>query len=75
MNLKQKETRENDRKVLPNRRRGFTQKARIGGHKIYLHTGEYKDGSLGEIFLDMNKEGATLGGIMNCCAIAVSLGL
>ena len=66
---------ENDRKVLPNRRRGFTQKARIGGHKIYLHTGEYKDGSLGEIFLDMNKEGATLGGIMNCFAIAVSLGL
>lgn len=75
MNLKQKETMENDRKVLPNRRRGFTQKARIGGHKIYLHTGEYKDGSLGEIFLDMNKEGATLGGIMNCFAIAVSLGL
>ena len=65
----------NDRKTLPNRRRGFTQKARIGGHKIYLHTGEYKDGSLGEIFLDMNKEGATLGGIMNCFAIAVSLGL
>ena len=64
-----------DRKTLPNRRRGFTQKARIGGHKIYLHTGEYKDGSLGEIFLDMNKEGATLGGIMNCFAIAVSLGL
>ena len=65
----------NDRKTLPNRRRGFTQKARIGGHKIYLHTGEYKDGSLGEIFLDMNKEGATLGCIMNCFAIAVSLGL
>ena len=65
----------NDRERLPNRRRGFTQKARIGGHKIYLHTGEYKDGSLGEIFLDMNKEGATLGGIMNCFAIAVSLGL
>ena len=64
-----------DRKTLPNRRRGFTQKARIGGHKIYLHTGEYKDGSLGEIFLDMNKEGATLGGLMNCFAIAVSLGL
>lgn len=66
---------DSDRKILPNRRRGFTQKARIGGHKIYLHTGEYKDGSLGEIFLDMNKEGATLGGIMNCFAIAVSLGL
>ena len=65
----------NDRKNLPNRRRGFTQKARIGGHKIYLHTGEYGDGSLGEIFLDMNKEGATLGGLMNCFAIAVSLGL
>ena len=66
---------ETDRKMLPDRRRGFTQKARIGGHKIYLHTGEYTDGSLGEIFLDMNKEGATLGGIMNCFAIAVSLGL
>tara|TARA_Y100001951_G_C11236287_1_gene237653 strand:- start:62 stop:694 length:633 start_codon:yes stop_codon:yes gene_type:complete len=65
----------NERKKLPNRRRGFTQKARIGGHKIYLHTGEYVDGSLGEIFLDMNKEGATLGGLMNCFAIAVSLGL
>ncbi len=65
----------NDRKILPNRRRGFTQKAHIGGHKIYLHTGEYGDGSLGEIFLDMNKEGATLGGLMNCFAIAVSLGL
>ena len=64
-----------DREKLPNRRLGFTQKARIGGHKIYLHTGEYKDGSLGEIFLDMNKEGATLGGLMNCFAIAVSLGL
>ena len=64
-----------DRKILPNRRRGFTQKAHIGGHKIYLHTGEYGDGSLGEIFLDMNKEGATLGGLMNCFAIAVSLGL
>jgi len=64
-----------ERKILPNRRRGFTQKARIGGHKIYLHTGEYKDGSLGEIFLDMNEEGATLSGIMNCFAIAVSLGL
>ena len=64
-----------ERRLLPDRRRGFTQKARIGGHKIYLHTGEYKDGSLGEIFLDMNKEGATLGGIMNCFAIAVSLGL
>ena len=64
-----------DREKLPNRRIGFTQKARIGGHKIYLHTGEYKDGSLGEIFLDMNKEGATLGGLMNCFAIAVSLGL
>ena len=64
-----------DRKNLPNRRRGFTQKARIGGHKIYLHTGEYGAGSIGEFFLDMNKEGATLGGLMNCFAIAVSLGL
>ena len=63
------------RKELPNRRKGFTQKASIGGHKLYIHTGEYPDGSLGEIFLDMHKEGASFRGLMSCFAIAVSLGL
>ena len=60
---------------LPSRRLGYTQKAVIGGHKIYLHTGEYEDGQLGEIFLDMHKEGAAFRSLMNCFAIAVSLGL
>jgi hypothetical protein len=64
-----------ERKRLPDRRGGFTQKASIGGHKIYLHTGEYEDGALGEIFLDMHKEGAAFRSLMNCFAIAVSLGL
>ena len=64
-----------DRKLLPNRRRGFTQKARIGGHKIYLHTGEYDDGKVGEIFIDMNKEGELVKALMNNFAIAISLGL
>ena len=60
---------------LPDRRAGYTQKARIGGHKIYLRTGEYDDGSLGEIFLDMHREGAAFRSLMNCFAIAISLGL
>jgi ribonucleoside-diphosphate reductase alpha chain len=60
---------------LPQRRSGYTQKAMVGGHKIYLRTGEYEDGSLGEIFLDMHKEGAAFRSLMNCFAIAVSLGL
>lgn len=60
---------------LPDRRAGYTQKARIGNHKIYLRTGEYEDGSLGEIFLDMHKEGAAFRSMTNCFAIAVSLGL
>ena len=60
---------------LPDRRSGYTQKARIGGHKVYLRTGEYLDGSLGEIFLDMHKEGAAFRSLMNCFAIAISLGL
>ncbi|MFO0876959.1 MAG: vitamin B12-dependent ribonucleotide reductase [Gemmataceae bacterium] len=64
-----------ERRRLPDRRAGYTQKARIGGHKIYLRTGEYEDGSLGEIFLDMHKEGAAFRSMMNCFAIAVSLGL
>jgi len=63
------------RRRLPGRRAGYTQKANVGGHKIYLRTGEYEDGSLGEIFLDMHKEGAAFRSLMNCFAIAVSLGL
>ncbi len=63
------------RRRLPNRRAGYTQKAVVGGHKIYLRTGEYEDGSLGEIFLDMHKEGAAFRSLMNCFAIAISLGL
>ncbi|GIV01636.1 MAG: vitamin B12-dependent ribonucleotide reductase [Fimbriimonadales bacterium] len=63
------------RHLLPSRRRGYTQKARVGGHKVYLRTGEYEDGSLGEIFIDMHREGAAFRSLMNCFAIAVSLGL
>jgi len=61
--------------LLPSRRRGFNQEARVGGHKVYLRTGEYDDGTLGEIFIDLAKEGATLKGILSCFAIAVSKGL
>jgi len=63
------------RRTLPNRRDGYTQKAEIGGHKMYLRTGEFEDGSLGEIFLDMHKEGAAFRSLMNCFAIAISVGL
>jgi ribonucleoside-diphosphate reductase alpha chain len=63
------------RRSLPNRRSGYTQKAKIGGHSVFLRTGEYDDGNLGEIFLDMQKEGAAFRSIMNSFAIAVSLGL
>ncbi|CAN5555085.1 vitamin B12-dependent ribonucleotide reductase [soil metagenome] len=63
------------RRVMPSRRRGYTQKARVGGNKVYLHTGEFEDGTLGEIFIDMHKEGAGFRSLMNCFAIAVSLGL
>jgi ribonucleoside-diphosphate reductase alpha chain len=63
------------RRRLPDRRAGYTQKARIGNHKMYLRTGEYDDGSLGEIFVDMHKEGAAFRSMTNCFAIAVSLGL
>ncbi|MDR2134102.1 MAG: vitamin B12-dependent ribonucleotide reductase [Treponema sp.] len=63
------------RKPLPNRRAGYTQKAKIGGHSIFLRTGEYENGSLGEIFLDMHKEGAAFRSLLNSFAIAVSLGL
>jgi ribonucleoside-diphosphate reductase alpha chain len=61
--------------LLPARRHGFNQEARVGGHKVYLRTGEYEDGTLGEIFIDLAKEGATLKGILSCFAIAVSKGL
>jgi ribonucleoside-diphosphate reductase alpha chain len=60
---------------LPQKRRGFTQEARVGGHKVFLRTGEYEDGSLGEIFIDMHKEGAAFRSLMNCFAMAVSVGL
>ncbi len=60
---------------LPDRRKGYIQKATVGGHKIYLHTGEFDDGSLGEIFLDMHKEGAAFRSLMNNFAIAISIGL
>ena len=63
------------REKLPERRKGYTQKAIVGGHKVYLRTGEYQDGSLGEIFIDMHKEGAGFRAMMNNFAIAVSVGL
>ncbi len=63
------------RRTLPQRRSGYTQKATVGGHKIYIRTGEYSDGAIGEIFLDMHREGAAFRSLMNCFAIAVSLGL
>jgi ribonucleoside-diphosphate reductase alpha chain len=60
---------------LPHKRTGFTQEARVGGHKIFLRTGEYLDGTLGEIFIDMHKEGAAFRSLMNCFAMSVSIGL
>ena len=66
---------ERSRRKLPDRRKGYIQKASVGGHKVYLHTGEYEDGELGEIFLDMHKEGAAFRSLMNNFAIAVSIGL
>ena len=64
-----------EREKLPARRKGYAQKASVGGHKVYLHTGEYDDGRLGEIFIDMHKEGAAFRSLMNNFAIAISLGL
>jgi ribonucleoside-diphosphate reductase alpha chain len=64
-----------ERRPLPNRRKGYTQKAKIGGHSLFLRTGEYPDGSLGELFLDMHREGAAFRSLLNSFAIAVSLGL
>jgi len=69
------ERRRSERRSLPNRRKGYTQKASVGGHKIYLRTGEYEDGSLAEIFIDMHKEGSAFRSLMDCFAIAISLGL
>jgi ribonucleoside-diphosphate reductase alpha chain len=66
---------EGQRARLPKKRRGFTQEARVGGHKVFLRTGEYPDGSLGEIFVDMHKEGAAFRSLMNCFSMAVSVGL
>ena len=63
------------RRKLPNKRTSYIQKAKIGGHNVYLHTGEYEDGTLGEIFIDMHKEGAAFKALTNAFAIAVSLGL
>ena len=65
----------NDRSKMPDRRKGYIQKITIGNHKIYLHTGEYDDGKVGEIFIDMNKEGELVKALMNNFAIAISLGL
>ena len=65
----------NDRSKMPDRRKGYIQKVSIGDHKIYLHTGEYDDGKIGEIFVDMNKEGELVKALMNNFAIAISLGL
>ena len=65
----------NDRSKMPDRRKGYIQKVTIGDHKIYLHTGEYDDGKVGEIFIDMNKEGELVKALMNNFAIAISLGL
>jgi ribonucleoside-diphosphate reductase alpha chain len=64
-----------ERRSLPAKRRGFTQKAKINGQAIFLRTGEYSDGTLGEIFIDMAKEGATMRSMLNCFAIAISIGL
>ncbi len=67
--------RERTRRKLPDRRKGYIQKAAVGGHKVYIHTGEYEDGELGEIFIDMHKEGAAFRSLMNNFAIAISIGL
>jgi len=63
------------RKKMPDRRKGYIQKSEIGGHKVYLHIGEYDDGKVGEIFIDTNKEGELVKSLMNNFAIAISLGL
>ncbi len=67
--------RDRTRRKLPDRRKGYIQKAAVGGHKVYIHTGEYDDGELGEIFIDMHKEGAAFRSLMNNFAIGISIGL
>ena len=67
--------RDRTRRKLPDRRKGYIQKAAVGGHKVYIHTGEYDDGELGEVFIDMHKEGAAFRSVMNNFAIAISIGL
>ncbi len=71
----EKITHQSQRRKLPNRRSGYTQKANVGGHKIYLRTGDYQDGSIGEIFIDMHKEGASFRSLMHNFAMAISIGL
>ncbi|MBV1886627.1 MAG: vitamin B12-dependent ribonucleotide reductase [Parvibaculaceae bacterium] len=73
--IKEVERERSHREKLPDRRKGYTQKAIVGGHKVYLRTGEYDDGKIGEIFIDMHKEGAAFRSLMNNFAIAISLGL
>ena len=71
----EKITHQSQRRKLPNRRSGYTQKANVGGHKIYLRTGDYQDGNIGEIFIDMHKEGASFRSLMHNFAMAISIGL
>ena len=75
VNTKKFNKKNNDRSKMPDRRKGYIQKISIRDHKIYLHTGEYDDGRVGEIFIDMNKEGELVKALMNNFAIAISLGL
>ncbi len=75
LNLQKINLKNKDRSKMPDRRKGYIQKVSIGDHKIYLHTGEYNDGKVGEIFIDMNKEGELVKALMNNFAIAISLGL
>jgi len=75
INMKKFSKNNNDRSKMPDRRKGYIQKVSVGEHKIYLHTGEYDDGKIGEIFIDMNKEGELVKALMNNFAIAISLGL
>ena len=75
INIQKLNKKNNDRSKMPDRRKGYIQKVSVGDHKIYLHTGEYDDGKVGEIFIDMNKEGELVKALMNNFAIAISLGL
>ena len=72
--LKRELSRIVERKTLPAKRRGYTIKSKVGGQAVFLRTGEYSDGTLGEIFIDMAKEGATMRSLLNCFAISISIG-